>query len=343
MEKRKKILTIIHVMVWLLLFSLPFLFEFQEKEWSIAKALNPIVLLGFTMLVFYLNFFVFIDKFLFTRKLWLYFLSNILTYVVFIIVIDVLYQHVLIHILPPPRMRLPINFRQLMMYRNILTFSLVAGLSVAIKMTGYWYQSEAEKKELEKLHLESEISNLKHQLNPHFLFNTMNNIYSLIAINQDNAQQAVHQLSNLIRYVLYDSDQAKVSLKKELNFLHNYIQLMSLRIPENVKLTIDIEDPDYDVQIAPLLFIPLIENAFKHGISPTEPSFISIKFELNLDNEIVYTVENSSYPKTYTDKSGSGIGLANLKKRLQLIYPSRYELMLEDQVKTYRAGLKIKI
>jgi LytS/YehU family sensor histidine kinase len=235
------------------------------------------------------------------------------------------------------------KMREILFIRDIFSMTMTVGLATAIKMTTQWYLSQAEQKELEKMHLESELNNLKHQLNPHFLFNTMNNIYSLISINQENAQNAVHQLSNLMRYVLYDSDHPKVLLSKDLNFTENFINLMSLRLPSHVSLKTDLMRADETITIAPLLFISLIENAFKHGVSATIPSRISISISMPETNKLQCRVENSNFPKQESDKSGSGIGLNNLRKRLELIYPAAFELISEEQGENYISILTLKL
>jgi LytS/YehU family sensor histidine kinase len=219
--------------------------------------------------------------------------------------------------------------------------ALVAALSVAIRMTENWYILEQEKKELENARSEAELQNLKSQLNPHFLFNTLNNIYSLIAIDPDRAQFAVHDLSRLLRHVLYEDNQKFVSLDHELNFMKSYIELMSLRLSGNVELKVDLPDDGKGVLVAPLLFITLIENAFKHGVSPTEPSFIHIRFSWLENSGICCYIENSYFPKKETDRSGSGIGLENLKKRLDLLYPGKYDLRTEREGNEFVAQLKI--
>ena len=216
-----------------------------------------------------------------------------------------------------------------------------AGTAVAIKMTGRWYQLESEKKDLVQLNLESELNNLKSQINPHFLFNSLNNIYSLISINQESAQNALHRLSNLIRYVLYEGDSKTVLLSNEISFIKDYIDLNALRLGKHVALNINLEVPGKDVDIAPMLFITLIENAFKHGVAPEEDSFIRIEI-IYREPEVICTVENSNFAKTASDMSGSGIGIINLKKRLTLIYPEAHELILENRNKTFFAQLKIK-
>ena len=194
---------------------------------------------------------------------------------------------------------------------------------------------------MENARSEAELQNLKSQLNPHFLFNTLNNIYSLIAIDPDRAQFAVHDLSRLLRHVLYEDNQKFVSLDHELNFMKSYIELMSLRLSGNVELKVDLPDDGKGVLVAPLLFITLIENAFKHGVSPTEPSFIHIRFSWLENSGICCYIENSYFPKKEIDRSGSGIGLENLKKRLDLLYPGKYDLRTEREGNEFVAQLKI--
>lgn len=150
---------------------------------------------------------------------------------------------------------------------------------------------------------EAELKNLRNQLNPHFLLNTLNNIYALIAFDADKAQTAVQELSRLLRHVLYDNQQNFVTLDKEMDFIRNYIELMRIRLSANVRVETKIDvRPDSRTEIAPLIFISLIENAFKHGISPTEPSFIRIHFSES-PGEIHCEITNSYHPKAWQIKA----------------------------------------
>lgn len=337
----------IHLIVWAIIFFFPLIFMYSEGERSIIRFLDFSLPIIFLMIVFYTNYFLIISRYLFNRKIWQFFLANLLLFAVCIFILNLIKQiyfeayfvslEAQHHF--PPRDKM----KDIIMFRDIFSMTMSVGLATAIRMTTQWYQSQAEQKELEKLHIESELTNLKHQLNPHFLFNTLNNIYSLISINQENAQDAVHHLSNLIRYVLYESDQPKVPLSKDLTFTENYIKLMSLRLPSHVRLETKILQENEGIAIAPLLFISLVENAFKHGISPTLPSHITIKISMQKGDLLECRVENSNFPKAETDKSGSGIGLVNLRKRLELLYPSAFELMVEDNGTVYISTLSIKI
>lgn len=152
-------------------------------------------------------------------------------------------------------------------------------------------------------------------------------------------------MSKLLRYVLYESQQAFVPLGKEVEFIRNYIDLMRIRVSKEVRITIHIQvESDNQTPVAPLLFISLIENAFKHGISPTEPSFIIISIE-ERDDWVRCEILNSNHPKTSSDKSGSGIGLEQVKKRLELIYPGKYDwdISLNDSGTVYASLLSIKV
>lgn len=225
--------------------------------------------------------------------------------------------------------------------RNVIIYLGVIGLAVAVRMTERWYRDEKKRDEMEKAATEAELVALKSQVNPHFLFNTLNNIYSLIQIDQDKAQEAVHDLSGMLRYVLYDSEKPSVPLSKETGFLKDYIKLMSMRCSSNVTLDVSLPETDSDKQVAPLLFIPLVENAFKHGISTSEPS--SIKIELKEEGEYVsFLVENTSFPKNDSDRSGSGIGVKNLQRRLDMLYPGQHSFEYGESFGLYRSFLKIK-
>jgi LytS/YehU family sensor histidine kinase len=223
---------------------------------------------------------------------------------------------------------------------NTLGYLFVITISVAYKMTGSWFTAEAERKELERSRSEAELTNLKSQLNPHFLFNTLNNIYSLIAISPERAQEVVHELSRLLRYVLYESSQSFVTIEKDLDFVRNYVELMRIRLPGHVAVKMSLSYDSPDMLIAPLLFITPIENAFKHGVSNSKPSSIQIEIKAS-DKEVYCHIYNSYFPKNEQDKRGSGIGLANLHKRLELIYPGKYQFSYGRQENAYYCELKL--
>ena len=225
--------------------------------------------------------------------------------------------------------------------RNAMLYLLVVGVSVAIRMTGQWYRAENIRKDLERSRSEAELQNLKSQLNPHFLFNTLNNIYSLIQLDPRPGPETVHDLSRLLRYVLYDSSRPTVPLKAEMDFLGNYIELMRIRLPRQCGSMF---------RCPKIRRIPswrrcsssLVENAFKHGVSNDRPSFIDIDIREE-EGVLACRIENSFFPKSEADRSGSGIGLANLCRRLEMIYPGRYEMKYGQHGDTYETLLRINL
>ena len=188
---------------------------------------------------------------------------------------------------------------------------------------------------------EAELNWLKNQLNPHFLFNTLNNISSLTQIDPDKAQESIGQLSDLLRYALYDSNKDMVPLSGEMEFMDNYIGLMSLRCNEMTTVVKDFSVQPGDAMVAPLLFISLIENAFKHGVNARYPSFVRVRMSAE-GNDLLFVCENSVFEKSGTDHIGSGIGLENLQRRLELLYPGAFEYDSGTDGDTYTASVRLK-
>ena len=188
----------------------------------------------------------------------------------------------------------------------------------------------------------AELTWLKHQLNPHFLFNTLNNISSLTQIDPDKAQESIGQLSDLLRYALYDSEADKVSLAAEMEFMDNYIDLMALRCNELTKVEKSLERPQQSVEVAPLLFISLVENAFKHGVNARYPSFVRIGMRY-ADGKLLFQCQNSLFEKQGSDHIGSGIGLENMKRRLELLYPGKYSYKQQADENTYTVEVILSI
>ena len=238
---------------------------------------------------------------------------------------------------PPFRHNLP-----LFIMGKILPLMLMIGMAIAIKAIYRLNKAEREVKELERSRTEAELKNLRNQLNPHFLFNTLNNIYALIDISPDKARLSILQLSDMMRHVLYNDKSRYIQLSKELRFIEDYVSLMKLRMNDNLEITVDLPKDSEGVMVAPLMFISLVENAFKHGVSTTKPSFLTIDIKLN-EQGIICKVENSYFPKGKEDNSGSGIGISNLRKRLDLIYGSDYVYNTEHDDKKYVAILILPV
>ena len=190
---------------------------------------------------------------------------------------------------------------------------------------------------------DAELKYLQAQINPHFLFNTLNNISSLTQIDADAAQDAIAQLSDLLRYAMYETNKPQVAIQGEVEFMRNYISLMELRCNDKTEVNAQFSIPNPQQEIAPLIFISLIENAFKHGVSSNRHSRIDITLQQE-DDTLVFTCDNTNYPKDDADRSGSGIGIENTRRRLDLMYANRYtwEQSLENDIYHVRVTLKIK-
>lgn len=352
-ERKKYMQPFIHIIVWCIVFCLPlFFFENNFPVNKLTRYLDYVIAPLSFFVAFYLNYFYFTDRYLFRKQTQKYITANVILIVVLCIIIRLWKLHLMNefiasqqsvasnHARPPQPWHSDLFF----ILRDAGSLILTIGLCVAIKMTFNWLKSENARKELEQRRTEAELQNLKNQLNPHFLFNTLNNIYSLIAFSPEKAQQAIHDLSTLLRYVLYDNSPNYVPLGKELEFVRNYVELMKLRLSDNVKVSLSIEGDPQGESIAPLLFISLIENAFKHGVSNNKNSFIDINIVIGANSQIICSIVNSYFPKDkINDKSGSGIGIENLKKRLELLYPDRYIFHTEQTDNKYSTILTLLI
>lgn len=342
-----KLVSIIGCIIFL---CIPLVFMPRHEVMTFTRYLLYCISMLAYVAIFYLNYLWLIKKYLFDKKWFYYFSLNFIIITVLAIVLQ-FWQEYIFTIIDPhqitgkpfriPSTAMKINFA----IRDEFMMILVAGLAVAIKMTVEWNNAEKERAKIEAEASEAELKNLKNQLNPHFLFNTLNNIYALTITDSEKAQGAILGLSKILRYVLYDNSQNLVPIDKEIAFTKSYIDLMSLRLQKNVSLKVELPDENYlkdnNILIAPLLFMTLIENAFKHGVSQNEKSFIDIKISAN--NRIINCcVKNSYFPKGGNDKSGSGIGIENLKRRLLLQYPSKHTYTTNVKDGIYTAEIELK-
>jgi sensor histidine kinase YesM len=189
----------------------------------------------------------------------------------------------------------------------------------------------------------AEINSLKEQINPHFLFNTLNSIYALAIPDQSaTTANAILKLSGMMRYIVTETSSTFVALQKELSYVKDYIDLQRLRLDKRIKLSFEITGSVGDQVIAPLTLIPFIENAFKHGVNPDEYSRINILVEVQ-ETELTLTVENNKVTTTLSSHEHSGKGIANTRSRLQLLYPSRHLLILKEDENHFHVQLTIQL
>ena len=206
---------------------------------------------------------------------------------------------------------------------NIFMYVLLAAIALLGQHMYRTISLKRQLKEEQQKRTEAELEWLKNQLNPHFLFNTLNNISSLIQIDADKAQDAIAQLSDLLRYAMYETRHETVPLQGEIDFMRNYVELMKLRCNEKTEVNAQFSILSSQLEIAPLLFISIIENAFKHGVSSNRNSMVDIRLDATAD-QISFCCQNTNFPKDEQNRSGSGIGLENTRRRLDLLYPHRY-------------------
>jgi hypothetical protein len=243
--------------------------------------------------------------------------------------------------------------------RNILAvIVLISMLGMNLGIKYYYRQRDNDEKlrELERQNLEHQLLYLRHQVNPHFLMNTLNNIHALIDIDTEKAQVAVVELSRLMRYALYDAERQSVSIQKEVDFLGNFLALMRIRLDNQVDIRFDVPSPLPCAFVPPLLFISFVENAFKHGISYRHPSFVHIHFEIEnrritfscinsrVDADTTNGVSDSTTSSATTpEQTPGGLGLRNVRQRLDLLFPSDYQLDIQENAATYAVRLEIPL
>ncbi|WP_316751181.1 sensor histidine kinase [Pedobacter gandavensis] len=331
LKSRSYITVLLHFLLWGL-FAFILLF-YHPLSWNIRLPLQFWIKQGLVlvilMVVFYLNSYVLVPRLLLRNK-------NIL-FIVIVLAIALLagpLVKALENILHLPLLmeqavrkvgipRLPKRDDGVDLFL-VMMILLIVGISTSLTLIQKWQADKQLRELLEKEKISSELSFLKAQINPHFFFNTLNNIYALSHVDVEASRKALHKLSRMMRYLLYETQQGITPLSKELSFISDYIELMRLRLTDTVKISFEKPVLNEELMVAPMLFLPYIENAFKHGISTLSPSEIRIAIKMN-GQRLEMTVENSIFKEqgALADPYG-GIGLANTKRRLDLLYPEKY-------------------
>lgn len=323
----------IHCCVWVYIFLSPILFERREQEVDWATYFQRLYFPLSSCLVFYVNYFYLAPKFILKSKR----IKSFILYNVLLLVLLMVSRDLYVMLFPPieivrhrhrpipePDEFHRVFFQVLFFVRSFVSLAFIAFLGTVVKLSVQWRKAEVARQEAELRRSEAELKNLKNQINPHFLLNTLNNIYALTAFDTEKAQEAISSLSRMLRYMLYENQTQFVSLAKEVEFLRTYIELMRIRLSPHVKLDIQLDiTKEDDHQVAPLIFISLVENAFKHGVSPTQPSFIAISLRVEAGH-LLFSCRNSNFPKSEGDKSPGGIGLKQVSSRLAHNYPDRH-------------------
>jgi len=297
---------------------------------------------AFNMLVAYINYFIFLPRFLKNRQLGRYLLGYAVPFII-IAVIRVHMQRWLVD---------GYTYQERYFYSNLYIVQMTATALFIVIFVGMlrfakdWFELEAKKKELENEKLTAELSFLKEQINPHFLFNTLNNLYYLAYTKSDNTTEVIAKLSQMMRYMIYESNYKQVDLSREIEYMQNYVSLERLRLNNQIPIDFKVNGDPAGIKIAPLILITFLENAFKHGVaSDNKKAWVNLTIDLSGKN-CIYTVENSKITKVngVTSEHGkSGIGLQNVKRRLELTYGESYDLEVKDLPDRYYVQLKLQL
>lgn len=341
---------LLHILFWIIVLTFnTFIFSVSNGKYVwVFKA--TLFILPFEILVTYLTLYYFIPKYLFKKSYIEFFIYSIIIAIVIVIVVRLLYVYALVPFIAEESKIL--YFYEMLsnnyfktVFWNYNFFNLyveiysIVGIATAIKLFKHWLKNQRIKNELEKQNIKSELALLQNQVNPHFLFNTLNNIDTLITKDKDKASDSIMKLSEIMRYMLYESNTEKVLLEKEIEYLKSYISLQQLRLKKQNFVKFTIEGDLKGRTISPMLYISFIENAFKHGVKNIDSPGIIIKLIVNKQNiqfEVInYFSENQDINKDKTE----GIGLNNVKRRLELLYPNKHKLNITKENSKFTAKL----
>jgi two-component system, LytTR family, sensor kinase len=324
---------VFHVLLWSVWIALPLVSNAgNERAYRFSIAIIPVVLTNIPL--FLVNSEWLIPR-VFSRKG----MTSYLFYLLVLIAFFAFFQNMLKEAIIPD---------DLMRRHNDVFWAVVPVVFVTAISTGYGFinlllqQQKARQQEHEE-RLKSELSFLRSQISPHFIFNVLNSIVYLIRSNSSQAESVTIKLSELMRYLLYESGDTQVGLDKEVEYMKNYVELQKIRFEEDVDIRIDIEGNPSSQLIEPMLMIPFVENAFKHGVGLIKEPVIAIRLKVE-ETALTFTVKNKTTEDTTEDKdSASGIGLRNVRRRLELLYPGKHELKINRHNNWFEVEMSLKM
>ena len=328
---------LLYVMVWTAIILVPVLNSqmMSEMHVNLENVLTAWRYIAPYLIIFLIHNAIIAPRYMLRRKYGKYLASNLALIISVFWLVQIYEDHLTDHLLKqndPEALDAyrKASFSNLEMYWNVVLGFFMTGANTGIKLIYQSMRDEQQMEALKRQNLQAEMDYLKYQINPHFFMNTLNNIHSLIDIDAAYAQDAVIELSKMMRYVLYESGHEAITLEKDIQFMENYIKLMRIRYTEDVDIRFDYpNDLPHDVTIPPLLLIVFVENAFKHGISYSRPSFIHIRVRY-IDGKVYYSIINSRHTAEPSGKD-AGIGLENVRRRLQLIFANRHTLAIDTR------------
>ena len=321
---------LLYLMVWMVIILVPVLNSkmLEEVHVSLENILIAWLKIAPYLLIFIIHNSLIAPRLLLRKHRYVWYLVVNLLTITAVFSLVAIYEKYAPYDTEPYILNGKASFTDLAIYWNILLGFFMTGLNMGIKLLYRSLRDEQQMEELKRQNLQAEMDYLRYQINPHFFMNTLNNIHALIDIDTEYAKRAVIELSKMMRYVLYESGSETISLKKDIQFIENYIELMRIRYDSSIDICLDYPATiPNKVAIPPLLLIVFVENAFKHGVSYTHASFIHIRIGYR-DDAVTAVISNSRHEKSRPGTTG--IGLENVKKRLALIYQDNYTLSIDD-------------
>ena len=328
-----------HSLFWLVLFGLKVYWGMvDDLSWWFVVSNEFIDLVFFAVLV-YFNLFYLIPNYL---------AKNVLLYIGLVLAACAIVTPIKILVLYLKFTGLPDAQEELVANQGLLYLGsfLVTIISTILRVITDWWRYQQEKQTLQTQTIQSELRFLKSQINPHFLFNTLNNLYALTLKKSDKAPEIVLKLSEIMRYMLYECNEKRVLLTKEIHYIHNYLDLERLRQPKSAEIKFTTEGHISEQRIAPLIFVPFLENSFKHGLNLHMQGDGFVRLHLRvIGDELIFTIENSKaeqLPRQVHPTAG-GIGLTNVQQRLKILYPDNYKLDVADEPNRYAVTLQLQL
>jgi hypothetical protein len=326
-----------HSFFWFIYALIMLLLNENHEQWRYSIT-NVFIHTCFVALLVYYNFYYLIPNFLSRKRFFLYaFWLAFATLLVTPLELILLYWNL------TGRENAQLNLIE-NQGSHYLVLLLVVSFSSVLRIIKYWFVQERVQRDLERRNLQSELSFLKSQINPHFLFNTLNSLYALTLKKSDEAPEVVLRLSEMMRYMLYECNEKYVSLQSELQYIKNYLALERVRYGAKAQIEFDcIIDKEDDYQVAPLLFITFLENSFKHGLSHRiTAGFVTVYLQVE-NGQLEFYVDNSKADKKDESYYQGGIGLKNVRRRLELLYPDAYQLDIDEDETTYSVHLNLQL
>lgn len=323
-----------HLLFWIgYSFVYSITFQWSESWWD--GLIDSAILLSMHALVSYFNLYYLVPRYLFTKSYLLYLVTIVLS--IFSICFPLA---IIAHLVINNKDLQSLVWSSAFLFFLSLSVLFSVVMTMVLKFIKQWYKDQKSQKELQQIQLQTELKFLKAQINPHFLFNSLNNLYALTLKKSDLAPTVVLRLSDILRYVLYESSQGEVSILKEIQHILDYVEIEKLRLGNSVKIDVRVDENIKDQNIEPMLLLTLVENAFKHSETVlSEERFVRIQINAT-ENGFRFLIENSFNPSKKSKEMG-GIGLQNIKKRLTLTYPGKHELISNISESVYQVDLKI--